>query len=184
MKPELNAGGPAGPGLDHSTPVPNEVPSADSARAAKPAVVVIDPAFEGPVTNAPANTSKVKSPATPEQVAQIESRVDAVKAMLAEGYVKGKVVEAFVNGRGPATDLSEAQAKRIIDRLNQQAPTVEKIEAPVVGEDGASLDAPEPPEMLDGERDPHVEPENNYTNQPASDASKNEAHRLLFERKD
>lgn len=163
----------------HSGDAPSVVTAATLTSAATASLVALDPEMENPVSvgavtpNQP-KSFPAKSPATSEQIAFIEAHHSGVAELLAKGEVKGKAVEAYVSGEGPASGISEAQAGRIQKLLAGPARELPTMEAPLVGEDTpleplTDLDLPET----------DVDPAEAWVNRDASPKAKAEMVRLL-----
>ena len=117
--------------------------------------------------------------ANPAQVVVIEDNLEAVRAMMETGYVRGKAIVDFLES-GIASGISEAQAKRIVEALDkvQAGPTAEVPEdAPVLNGETVS---PAAANDFDHEADADLQKEEHAWNtQPATDGMVREMNRVL-----
>ena len=141
--------------------------------------VILDPAFGDATPALPAGAQEAKPLANSAQVLVIEENMDAVRAMVDTGYIRGKAIVDFLES-GIASAISEGQARRIIEALDKAkaAPSPEVHEdAPVLNGEAvspAAVNEYEPGADAEMQQEEHA-----WNAQPATDGMVREMNRVL-----
>ena len=180
MNPNLNI--PQGsPALEQATELElTPVLTANAVGLEAPEELSLDPALGDGAPAAPLADAQAPKPmANPAQATVIEHNMDAVRAMAATGFIRGKAIVDFLE-TGIASGISEALAHRIINALDklQQAPAPETPEdAPVLNGETVS---PAAANEFDHSADAELQKEEHAWNaQPATEGMVREMNRVL-----
>jgi len=106
----------------------------------------VDPDLDNPIRKdapQPPAPAPAKALATIEQQQVLSANIDALRPLVQSGQLKGKAMEALVNGEGPASAVSEVQAVRAINLLSQAASPKPSAPANMVTRHGAAVEGDE-----------------------------------------
>ena len=142
LDPELGLGPDRAPSQEAGHIV--EAPTPDHIDA--PPSVAVDPDLDNPIRKdapQPPAPAPAKAVATIEQQQVLSANIDALRPLVQSGQLKGKAMEALVNGEGPASAVSEVQAVRAINLLSQAASPKPSAPANMVTRHGAAVEGDE-----------------------------------------